>query len=124
MELFPKEATKLVDKSGDLVLSNVWGLAQIEGPGCENYLYSFIDTRSRYSIIYFRSIKYEALKHFVTLKEFLETQTGNKIKKFHSDNSGEYVNKLFKEFCTKHGIIMEMTAPYLPAQNVIVERLN
>ena len=51
------------------------------------------------------------LKHFVTFKEFVETQTGNKIKKFHSDNGGEYVNKLFKKFCGKHSIIMGSMAP-------------
>ena len=124
VEPFPKEATKSVDKIRDLVLSNVWGLAQIEGTGCEKYFYSFIDTRSRYLIIYFRSTKDEALKHFTTFKEFLETQTGNKIKKFCSDNGGEYVNKPFKEFRAKHGIIMEMMAPYSPAQNGIVEWLN
>ena len=60
----------------------------------------------------------------MTFKELVETQTGNKTKKFHSDNDGEYVNKPFKEFCAKHGIIMEMTAPYSPAQNRIAEQLN
>ena len=110
VEPFPKEATESADKIGDLILSDVWGPAQIEGPGCEKYFYSFIDARSRYLVIYFGSTKDEALRHFVTFKEFVETQTGNKIKKFRSDNGGEYVNKPFKDFCAKHGIIMETTA--------------
>jgi transposase InsO family protein len=54
----------------------------------------------------------------------MEMQTDNKIKKFHSDNGGEYMNKTFKEFCAKHGIIMQTTAPYSPAQNGIAEGLN
>ena len=48
VEPFPKEATESADKIGDLILSDVWGPAQIEGPGREKYFYSFIDARSRY----------------------------------------------------------------------------
>ena len=55
---------------------------------------------------------------------FIETQTGHNLKKFHSDNSGEYVNKAFKDFWAKNGIIMETTAPYSPAQNGIAKQLD
>jgi transposase InsO family protein len=68
--------------------------------------------------------KDEALRHFKAYKALVETQMGNKIKKFRSDNGGEYMNKAFKDFCAKHGIIMETTAPYSPAQNGIAEWLN
>ena len=33
VEPFPKEATESADKIGDLILSDVWGPAQIDGPG-------------------------------------------------------------------------------------------
>jgi transposase InsO family protein len=69
-------------------------------------------------------MKDEVLKHFESFKQFIEMQMGNKIKWFRSDNGGEYVNRPFKDFCAKHGIIMETTAPYSPAQNGIAERLN
>ena len=75
-------------------------------------------------MIYFGNTKDEALRHFELYKAFIETQTGHKLKKFQSDNGGEYVNKNFKDFCGKHGIIMETTAPYSPAQNGIAKRLN
>ena len=108
----------------NLVLFDVWGLAQTKGPAWEKYFYSFTDTRSQYSAIYFGIAKDTALKNFVTFKEFIETQRGNKVKTFRSDNGGEYVNKPFKEFCVNHGIIMETTAPYSPSQNRIVKQLN
>ena len=98
--------------------------AQVEGLACEKYFYSYMDMSARYSWIYLWNMKDEALKNFIVFKEFLETQTSNKLKRFQSDNGGEYVNKPFKDFCAKHGIIMETTAPYSPSQNRIAEHLN
>lgn len=86
--------------------------------------YLYTNAKSRYSIVYFGNTKDEALKHFEKFKAFIETQTGNKLKHFRSDSGGEYINKPFRELCAKHGIIMETTAPYSPAQNGIAERLN
>ena len=83
-----------------------------------------MDLKTRYSVIYFGSTKDEALKHFEAYKAMVETQTGSKLKRFRSDNGGEYINKPFKDFCTKHGILMETTAPYSPVQNGVAERLN
>ncbi|GBP40447.1 Copia protein [Eumeta japonica] len=35
----------------------------------------------------------------------------------HTDNGREYVNKVFKEYLDKEGIVHELTAPYTPEQN-------
>ena len=91
------------------------GPAKVEGLAHEKYFYSYMDTSTRYSGIYFGNTKDEALKNFIMFKEFVETQTGDKLKKFWSDNGGEYVNKLFKDkdFCAKHGIMWKLQ-PYIP----------
>ena len=124
VEPFPKKAEDMVDQISDVTVSNVWGPAQTKGLSHERCFYSFTDIKSRYSAIYFGNTKDEVLRHFELYKAFIETQTGHKLKKSHSDNGGEYVNKNFKDFCAKNGIIMETTAPYSPAQNGIAERLN
>ena len=124
VEPFPKKAEDTVNQISDVTISDVWGPAQTEGPSHEWYFYSFTDVKSRYLVIYFGNTKDEALRHFELYKAFIETQTSHKLKKFHSDNGGEYVNKNFKEFCANYGIIMETTAPYSPAQNRIAEQLN
>ena len=124
VEPFPKEATEKAEKISNLIVSDVWGLAQVEGPAHEKYFYSYMDASARYSRIYFKNTKDEALSNFIVFKEFVKTQTGNKLKKFQSDNGGEYVNKPFKDFCAKNGINMETTAPYLPSQNRIAKHLN
>ena len=124
VEPFPKKAEDTVDQIGDVTVSDVCALAQTKGPSRERYFYSFTDIKSRYLVIYFSNTKDEVLRHFELYKAFIETQTGHKLKKLRSDNGGEYVNKNFKDFCGKHGIIMETTAPYSPAQNGIAEWLN
>ena len=99
----------------------MYGPAQVEGPACERYFYLYMDIHMWYSHVYFSNTKQDMLKNLMVFKEFVETQTGNKLKTFHSDNGGEYVNKPFKEFCAQNGIIMETTVPYSPSQNGIVE---
>ena len=121
---FPKDAKETAQLPGDLVVTDVWGPAQTEGPAREKYFHSFTDAKTRYSTVYFGSIKNEALKNFEAFKGFIETQTRKRVKQLRSDNGGEYINKPFKEYCATQGIIMETTVPYSPAQKGIAKRLN
>jgi transposase InsO family protein len=41
-----------------------------------------------------------------------------------SDNGGEYTSKEFVKFCKYVGIKRELTTPYNPQQNGVVERNN
>ena len=41
-----------------------------------------------------------------------------------SNNGGEYASDEFIDFCTTKGIKREMTVPYNPEQNGVVERKN
>ena len=45
------------------------------------------------------------------------------IKIVRSDKGGEY-DAPFEEFCSKHGIIHQTTAPYSPQSNGVAERKN
>ena len=80
VELFPQQLAETVKNIGDLILSDVWGPAQVEGPVCEHYFFSYIDFKTRFSGLYFRPTKNKVLRHFVMFKGFIETKTGNKVK--------------------------------------------
>ena len=71
-----------VQNISNLVLSDVWGLAQTKGPAWEKYFYSFTDAKSQYLAIYFGNAKDVALKNFAMFKKFIETQSSNKVKTF------------------------------------------
>ena len=67
--------------------------------------------------------KDETLEAFKQYKLEVENQLGKTIKIVRSDRGGEY-DARFEEFCSKHGIIYQTTAPYSPQSNGVVERKN
>jgi transposase InsO family protein len=54
----------------------------------------------------------------------VEKQAERKIKILRSDGGGEYTSAAFKDFCTREGIVHEITAPYTPQHNRLCERRN
>ena len=66
--------------------------------------------------------KSEALEQFKRFKLMAEAEKGVKIKCIRSDQGGEFTSEDFKELCDKSGIKKQLTAPYTPQQNGVVER--
>ncbi|KAE8672699.1 Detected protein of unknown function [Hibiscus syriacus] len=60
----------------------------------------------------------------LTFKALVEKQTGRCIKALRTDRGGEFVLHEFNSFCEEHGMRRELTAPYTPEQNGVVERKN
>ncbi|RVW73978.1 Retrovirus-related Pol polyprotein from transposon TNT 1-94 [Vitis vinifera] len=65
--------------------------------------------------------KDEALDVFKHYKNEVENQLSRKIKAIRSDRGGKY-EAPFGEFCSKHGIIHQTTAPYSPQSNGVAKR--
>ena len=123
-EPFLKQAEDDITQIGELTVSNVWGPVNMEGPSREQYFYSFTDAKTCQTQIYFSHTKTEVLRYFKEYKALIENQTNKKLKHFQSDSGSEYINKPFKTFCAKAGIIMEQMVPYSPVQNGIAEWIN
>jgi transposase InsO family protein len=75
-------------------------------------------------MIYFMKEKSEAFNKFKQYKNFIEVQTGKKLKVLRVDGGGEYLSNEFKKFLLDNGIRLQVTAPHSPSQNGIAERLN
>jgi transposase InsO family protein len=88
------------------------------------YYVTFIDDFSRKSWIFFMKTKRQVFQRFQELKVLLENQTRKKIKVLRSDNGGEYTSNEFSDFCAREGIKREVTVPYNPQHNGVVERKN
>src|SRR5271168_4656522 len=73
---------------------------------------------------YFLKQKSKAFEKFKLYRSFVETQTGNKLKKLRADGGGEYLNKNFRNYLLENGIQQETTTPHSSAQNRIAEQLN
>lgn len=91
--------------------------------GC-SYFMMIVDDYSRKFFVCFLRNKSDAFDAFVDIKVKLERQTGKPVKKIRSDNGGEFVNRHFGELCRREGIDHQLSVPYTPQQNGVVERAN
>ena len=74
--------------------------------------------------IYFIKRKDEVFGAFQKFVALVENQTCKKLNCLRFDNGGEYVSKIFHEFCDKQGIKRDLTTPHNPSQNGAAERTN
>jgi transposase InsO family protein len=88
------------------------------------YYVSFIDDYSHKTWIYFLKSKDEVFSKFKEIKFLIENIYERKIKILRPDNGGEYTSKEFVNFYRDVGIKRELTTPYHPQQNSVVERKN
>ncbi|GAA0175765.1 hypothetical protein LIER_28878 [Lithospermum erythrorhizon] len=108
----------------ELIHSDVWGPATTSSIGGKYYFVTFIDDHSRKVFVYFIKHKYEVFEFFKRWKAMVENETGLEIKKFRTDNGGEYEDNTFKKNFYDHGIRLERTVPDTPQHNGVAERMN
>ena len=89
-----------------LVHSDLCGPLLVVSFSGYKYFLTFIDDFSICTWVYFLKLKSEVFNMFLAFKAFIEKQSGHQVLKLRSDNSGEYVNNKFINFCTEHGIQM------------------
>lgn len=107
-----------------VIHSYVCGSFEVPSLGGNKYFMSFIDEFSRMMWLYLIKTKGEAFEIFQQFKVMAEKQSGKFIKVLRTDGGREYVSNVFEEFCIKHGIQHEVTAPYTLQHNGLAERRN
>jgi transposase InsO family protein len=88
------------------------------------YVLLFVDDHDRFMWPFMLKTKGEAFDQFKKFKVSVENQYGRKIKVLRTDRGGEFTSKEFNLFCEQAGITRQLTAPYTPQQDGIVERRN
>ncbi|MEM7213687.1 MAG: radical SAM protein [Pseudomonadota bacterium] len=83
-----------------------------------------MDDYSHMTFVYFLRSKSEVDKRVRDFVEFVEGQTGDKVKHLRSDNGGEYGSATLRDHLGQQGIAFEKTEPYTPQQNGVAERTN
>jgi transposase InsO family protein len=92
--------------------------------GGSKYGLVIVDDFSRFTWMFFLQDKSETQS---TLKRFLrraQTEFELKVKKIRSDNGSEFKNFQVEDYLEEKGIKHELSTPYTPQQNGIVERKN
>ena len=88
------------------------------------YYIAFIDDYTRYCWIFFLNFKSKVADVFWKYKALVENQSGAVIQVIKTDNGTEYTSERFNNLCEEAGIEHQLTAPYTPQQNGVVERKN
>ena len=92
--------------------------------GKSNYYVTFIDDCTRYAWVYPIYTKSDTVKVFTDFIQERWVQDHVVIKRFRTDNGGEYVNADMSRLLTRTGIIHDRTPAYSHESNGIGEQYN
>ena len=103
--------------------TDLWGPALVDLVNGFKYYVAFVDHFTRFTLLYLLANKSEVHAKFVQFRAMVETQFNTKIKILKLDwGGGEYPSKSFESLLANHGIIHQISYPYTPQQNGLVER--
>ncbi|KAK1417486.1 hypothetical protein QVD17_26615 [Tagetes erecta] len=108
----------------ELIHADLCGPMQAPSLGKSLYYLLFIDDLTRMCWVYFIANKSETFEKFKVFKAMVEKGSGRQIKVLRSDRGGEFCSQEFNNFCEATGIKRELTIPYTPQHNGVVERKN
>nr|GEZ01874.1 zinc finger, CCHC-type [Tanacetum cinerariifolium] len=118
---FPKKAKVRSTSPLDLVYGDLCGPITPPTPSEKKYIFLLVDDYSRYMWVYFLITKAQAFDTFKEYKKSIENELRTTLKMLRTDRGGEFTSN---EFMQANGIARQLTAPYSPQQNGVVERRN
>ena len=121
---FPQATSFRSTRALELIHGDLCGPITPITPSKKRYIFVLIDDYSRYMWSILLGEKGETFEKFRKFKAIVEQETGATITIFRSDRGGEFVSNEFQSFCETNGITRQLTAPYSPQQNGVVERRN
>lgn len=121
---FPQESEWRAKQPLELIHGDLCGPITPHTQGGNRYFLLLVDDFSRYMWVYLIKTKDEALAMFKKFKLEVEKESSHKVKMLRTDRGGEFISRLFTEFCEEEGVKRQLTAPYTPQQNGVVERRN
>ena len=119
-----KEREALPAKTfGEEVHSDLWTSPQ-QSLGGRKYYITFTDEYSRFTVTRLLKAKSEALQAYKDFAAWALTQHGAKIKRFHSDQGGEFMGDDFTKYLNQQGTERRATTHDTPQHNGVAESLN
>ena len=121
---FPHATIFRAKRALELIHGDLCGPITPVTPSKKRYIFVLIDDYSRYMWSILLKEKGEAFEKFKKFKAIVEQETKETIGTFRSDRGGEFTSNEFSSYCESNGIARQLTAPYSPQQNRVVERRN
>ena len=121
---FPKSSQFRASKPLELVYLDICGPISPSTLGGSKYFLLIVDDFSRLMWVSMLKLMSSALKEFKWFKKLAEAEQDTQIKCLRSDRGGEFTSEAFTDFCTSQGMKRQLSAPYSPQKNGVVERKN
>lgn len=109
---------------GESFHTDLMGPIEVESIGGAKYTLVCKDEMSSYRVLFFLKQKCDAFNSLTAYINYVFKTTGNKVKVVRSDHGGEFIDERCSNLFTTNSITHEMSAPYTPQQNGLVEREN
>jgi transposase InsO family protein len=106
----------------DRIHADIKGPIDVPTKGGSRYLLALTDEKSRKTWGFLLKQKSDAPQLIIGLLDQLRVETGKTLREFHSDNGGEFVNIIMKQYFTREGINQTTTTPGTSNHNSIAER--
>lgn len=93
-------------------------------PSGNRYFLLLVDDFSRFMWVALLGTKDAAPTAIKRIQAAAERKSGRKLLALRTDRGGEFTSAHFDEYCAELGVGRQLTAPYTPQQNGVVERRN
>ncbi|KAD6794631.1 hypothetical protein E3N88_05527 [Mikania micrantha] len=121
---FPSHASFRATKPLELIHADLCGPLTPETWSSNKYMFVMIDDFSRYMWCSLLNSKDQTFSKFKRSKGLIEAETCQKMVTLRTDRGGEFTSREFNQWCEDQSIRRNLTAPYTPQQNGVVERRN
>jgi transposase InsO family protein len=121
---FPQKALRRSPEPLQLLHGDLCGPITPATPSGNRYFLLLVDDYSRYMWIALLPSKDVAAAAIKNIQAAAERKSGKKLLALRTDRGGEFAAADFNDYCAHLGVRRELTAPYTPQQNGVVERRN
>ncbi|NBR24251.1 MAG: transposase, partial [Micrococcales bacterium] len=103
---------------------DLWGPAPVRTPQGHQYSLTIVDDHSRMGNVYLLRHKSEAATAIKAWAAKVHNLFGKKVRRFHTDGGGEFLNTTLSSYFAAEGIQHTYTLPGSPEQNGVAEARN
>ncbi|GJW69991.1 zinc finger, CCHC-type containing protein [Tanacetum coccineum] len=121
---FPNQAKFRSKNPLDLVYGDLCGPISPATHSGKKLIFLLVDDCTRFMWAYFLTSKDQAFSTFKEFRQKIEMEMRMKVRMLRTDRGGEFTSNEFTKYCKENGIARQLTAPYSPQQNGVVERRN
>nr|GEY36835.1 zinc finger, CCHC-type [Tanacetum cinerariifolium] len=121
---FPNQAKFRSKNPLDLVYGDLCGPISLATHSGKKLIFLLVDDCTRFMWAYFLTSKDQALSTFKEFRQKIEMEIRMKVRMLRTDKGCEFTSNEFTKYCKENGIARQLTAPYSPQQNGVVERRN